>query len=158
MLELNNKVSGWQLRRADFSVLGWEVTDKRGQKAHAIWYQRCKHQYELLFTLVCAKLLQSFLILCDPMNYRLPGSSIHGIAKSRLLEWVAMPSSRGIFLTQGIKPVSLVSPALAGRFFTTTVTWEAQILYIHTRFWSTHRTKKIQRVLHKGFAVQRTEH
>ena len=105
-----------------------------------------------------AKSLQLCPTLCDPMDSSPPGSSVHSILQARLLEWVAMPSSRGIFLTQGIKPVSLVSPALAGRFFTTTVTWEAQILYIHTRFWSTHRTKKIQRVLHKGFAVQRTEH
>ena len=32
---------------------------------------------------------------------------------------------RGIFLTQGVEPVSLASPALAGGFFTTRATWEA---------------------------------
>ena len=35
---------------------------------------------------VCAKLLQSCLILCDPMNSSLPGSSVHGILQSRILE------------------------------------------------------------------------
>ena len=30
-----------------------------------------------------------------------PGSSVHGILQARVLEWVATPSSRGIFLTQG---------------------------------------------------------
>ena len=33
--------------------------------------------------------------LCDPTGYSLPGSSIHGILQARILEWVAMPSSRG---------------------------------------------------------------
>ena len=33
--------------------------------------------------------------LHDPMDYSLPGSSVHGILQARTLEWVAMPSSRG---------------------------------------------------------------
>ena len=33
---------------------------------------------------------------------------------------------RGIILTPGIKPMSLTFPALVGRFFTTSATWEAQ--------------------------------
>ena len=32
---------------------------------------------------------------------------------------------QAIFLTQGSKPVSLTAPAVAGRFFTTSATWEA---------------------------------
>ena len=40
--------------------------------------------------------------LCDPMDCGLPGSSVHGILQTRILEWVAMPSSGGIFLTQGL--------------------------------------------------------
>ena len=35
------------------------------------------------------------LILCDPMDGRRPGFSVHGILQARILEWVAMPSSRG---------------------------------------------------------------
>ena len=34
---------------------------------------------------------------------------------------------QGIFQTQRTEPASSASPALAGRFFTTTTTWEAQI-------------------------------
>jgi len=30
-----------------------------------------------------------------------PGSSVHRILQARILEWVALPFSRGIFLTQG---------------------------------------------------------
>ena len=33
--------------------------------------------------------------LCDPMDCSLPGSSVRGILQQRILEWVAMPSSRG---------------------------------------------------------------
>ena len=47
--------------------------------------------------LVCvhAKLLQLCPILCDPMDCSPPGSSVRGILQARILEWVAMPSSRG---------------------------------------------------------------
>jgi len=36
------------------------------------------------------------LTLCDPLDYRPPGSSVHGILQARILEWVASPSSRYI--------------------------------------------------------------
>ena len=39
--------------------------------------------------------------------YSPPGSSVHGILQARILEWVAMPSSRGIFPTQGSNLVLL---------------------------------------------------
>ena len=42
-----------------------------------------------------AQLLQSCPTLLDPVSCSPPGSSIHGILWARLLEWVAMPSSRG---------------------------------------------------------------
>ena len=45
----------------------------------------------------CAKLLHSCLALCDPMDCNPPGFSISGILQTRILEWVAMPSSRGCF-------------------------------------------------------------
>ena len=43
---------------------------------------------------VCAKLLQWCPTLCDPMNYSLSGSSVHGILQSRILEWIAIPFSK----------------------------------------------------------------
>ena len=42
-----------------------------------------------------AKSLQSCSTLYDPTNHSPPGSSVHGILHARILEWVAMPSSRG---------------------------------------------------------------
>ena len=47
---------------------------------------------------VYAKLLQSCLTLCDPMDCRPPGSSVHGILQARIMEWVAMPSSRDVII------------------------------------------------------------
>ena len=38
---------------------------------------------------------QLCLTLCDPMDCSLPGSSVHGIIPARILEWVAISSSRG---------------------------------------------------------------
>ena len=35
------------------------------------------------------------LTLCNPVDWSLPGSSVHGILQARILEWVVIPSSRG---------------------------------------------------------------
>ena len=56
---------------------------------------------------------QSCPALCDPMDYSPPGSSVHGILQARILEWVAMPFSRG----SSPKDRTWVS-SNAGRFFT----------------------------------------
>ena len=60
---------------------------------------------KLPITLTCAclhvKSLQLCLILCAPMAFSPPDSSVHGILHTRILEWVAMSSSRGLSLTQG---------------------------------------------------------
>ena len=47
---------------------------------------------------------QSCPTLCDPMDCSLPGSLVHGIFQARMLERVAISSSRGIFTTQGLNP------------------------------------------------------
>ena len=41
-------------------------------------------------------LLQSWPTLCDPMDCSLPGSSVHGILQAKILEWVAISSSRDL--------------------------------------------------------------
>ena len=53
-----------------------------------------------------------------------PGSSVHGILQSRILEWVAIPSP-GALPDLGIEPLSLMYPALARGFFTTSTIWVA---------------------------------
>ena len=59
--------------------------------------------------------------LDDPMDCSLPGSSVYGILQARILEWVAIPFSRGSFLPKDPTRVSCI----AGRFFTVWVTREA---------------------------------
>ena len=51
----------------------------------------------LPFILLCmhAKSLQSCPALCDTMYHSPPGYSVHRILQARILEWVAMPFSRG---------------------------------------------------------------
>ena len=55
--------------------------------------------------------------LCSPLDCSLPGFSDPGIFWARILERVAIPTP-GDLPDPGIKPVSLVSPALAGGLFT----------------------------------------
>ena len=53
--------------------------------------------------------------LCDPMDGRLPGSSVHGILQAIILEWVAMPFSR-----RSSQPMyGICISCIADRFFTT---------------------------------------
>ena len=71
-------------------------------------------------TYICAKSLQSCLTLCDLVDCSPPGSSVYGILQARILEWVALPSSRGSCSNPGM----FTSPSLTGGFFTTSATWE----------------------------------
>ena len=48
-----------------------------------------------MFMLSYAKSLQSCPTLCDAMDSSPPGSSVYGILQARILEWVAIPFSRG---------------------------------------------------------------
>ena len=67
---------------------------------------------------------QSCLILCDSTTWDPLGSSVHGILQARILEWVAISSSRDL-PDPGTETVSLTSPALVGWCFTTSTTCEA---------------------------------
>ena len=72
---------------------------------------------------------QLCLTLCSSMDCSQPGPSAQGIFQARILEQVAISSSKRS--VSGIKPTSLASPALAGRFFTTSATREALIITIN---------------------------
>ena len=67
--------------------------------------------------------IQSGLTLCDPMDYSLPGSSVHWIFQARILDYVAILFSRGSSWPRDQKWVSCI----AGRFFTTWATREAHL-------------------------------
>ena len=68
----------------------------------------------------CAKSLQSYPILCDPMNCSLPDSSVHGIFQARILEWIAMLFSKRSSKPRDLIHVSCVS--CIDRRFTTRAT------------------------------------
>ena len=54
------------------------------------------------------------LTLCDSVVYTLSGSSVHGILQARILEWVAIPFSRGSSQPRDRTRVSCIT----SRFFT----------------------------------------
>ena len=70
------------------------------------------------------KVTQSCLTLCNPMDY-----TVHGIVQARLPEWVAFPFSRGSSQSRDRTQVSHI----AGRFFTSWATREAQEYFLHCR-------------------------
>ena len=67
---------------------------------------------------------------CDPMDCSLPGSSVHGIFLARILEWVALPSSRGSSPSRD-QPAS---PALEADSLLLSH-WESLYLYTHKLPW-----------------------
>ena len=71
----------------------------------------------ILDYLVKVLIVQLCLTLCNHVDYSPPGSSVHGILQARILEWVAVPSSRGSSWPRDQTWVSCI----AGRFFTA---WE----------------------------------
>ena len=64
--------------------------------------------------------------LCNPVDCSPPGSSVYGISQARILEWVAMPFSRGFSWPRDQTRVS----CLPGRFFTTEPLMKSCILVI----------------------------
>ena len=91
-----------------------------------MWEFLKKQEIELLYDsaiLITGKVLvpQSSPILCNPMDWSPPGSSIHGISQTRMLDWVAISFSRGYSQSSDQTQVSCIS----GRFFTIWATREA---------------------------------
>ena len=81
-----------------------------------------KQSQSCLTILVCVCLdAHLCLTLCDPMNYSSPGSSVHGISQARILEWVAISSSRGSSQSGDQTHIFWVS-CITGGFFTIELT------------------------------------
>ena len=98
---------------------------------------------------MCAQLLQSCPALWDPIDCSLPGSSVHGILQASILEWVSMPSSRGSGIPDpGIKPASLVSPALQAGSLPTEPPGKPQNMWILMSKLIKHYTLNTSRLMH----------
>ena len=61
-----------------------------------------EEELKSLLMKVKALITQLCPTLCNPMDCSLPGSPVHGSLQARILEWIAISFSRGIFLTQGL--------------------------------------------------------
>ena len=70
--------------------------------------------------------LLSQVWLCDAMDCSPPGSSVHGVLQVRILEWVAMPFSRG---SSQLKDQTQVS-CIGGEFFTVWASREAPVPHV----------------------------
>ena len=66
------------------------------------------------YTYVLCSVAQSCPTLCNPMDCSLPGSSVHGILRARILEYAAIPFSRGFSQPRDQTQVSHIT----GGFFT----------------------------------------
>ena len=83
---------------------------------------------------MCAKLLPSYLTLCDPMDCSPPGLSVHGILQARMLEWVSMPFSRESFWPRDQTGTSDVSCIGRQILYHCSVTWGA-LVQINLNIW-----------------------
>ena len=93
---------------------------------------------------VCVCLCVSHLVVSNslwPMDYSLPGSSVHGILQARILEWVTIPFSRGFSQPRDQTWVSHI----AGKFFTVWATREA-----HTWYYIIYSLKRVWKLLVVG--------
>ena len=83
-------------------------TTQRHLLSYSQYWNRHTLQVKMLVT-------QSCLPVCDPMACGPPGSSVHGISQARILEWVAIPFSKGSHWSMD----GTYAFCIAGRFFTT---------------------------------------
>ena len=88
--------------------------------------------YCIVCVCVCVLVTQSHPALCDPRT-SLPGSSVHGIFQARILEWVAIPFSRGSSQPRDRIRVSCI----VGRSFAVWATREAQSTTLIAPKWTT---------------------
>ena len=78
------------------------------------------------YVTLCAVLSRSVVSLCDPIDCSPPGSPAHEDSPGKNTVVGCHALLQGIFPTQGSNVGLLHLPALAGRFLTTSATWEAQ--------------------------------
>ena len=83
--------------------------------------------YIYIYIYMKVKVAQSCPTLCDPLNYTIPGSFVHGILQARILEWIAVPFFREFSQPRDQTQVSLI----AGGFFIIWATSEALYMCVY---------------------------
>ena len=84
-------------------------------------WKQLSTQFRSSLVCVCVLVTQLCPTLCSPMNYNPPGSSSMGFSRQEYLSGLPCPSL-GDLPVLGIELMSLMSPASAGGFFTTSAT------------------------------------
>ena len=134
--EINNKISTFLILCLEWNLyLGWRTIKQMYSNKVMTWIfiiiiqhypeSKCLSPISAFYmcvcvcacAYVCVQSLQSWLTLCDPEDSSPPVSSILGIFQARILEWLAVHSSRGSSLSRDQTWVSCIFPT-AGRFFT----------------------------------------
>ena len=104
------------------------------ENIHSMWNGDRSSVLHTQWNIAVLSLAQSCLTLRNPMDCSPPGSSVHGNLQARILEWVAIPFSRGSSQPRDQTQVSHI----AGRFFTIWATREApnRILFNFKKEWN----------------------
>ena len=113
-------IGSTQERYEEWMNDGWMYTHKHISKKRESSFYGPTLQFQRRLFLVT----QSYPTLCNPLGCNLPGSSVMEILQARILEWVAVPSSRGSSWPRDRTQVSRIT----GGFFTVWVNREAQRL------------------------------
>ena len=112
-------VPAWNHRSEDNCCWLGQVRWANGVGSTGIWFSCPETHLQPWSGLThreAAVVTKSCPTLCDLMDCSLPDSSDNGISQARILEWLPFPSA-GDLPDPGIKPVTPVSPELAGRIF-----------------------------------------
>ena len=116
----------------DFILLGSKVTvDSDGShemKRCLLLGRKAKANLACMHACPCS-VAQSCLTLRDPMDCRPPGSSVHGIFQARILEWVAISSSKGSSWLGDRTHISCIDRQILYHW----ATWEAWIRRTNSR-------------------------
>ena len=130
--EKKNKDKFQGAKRSLISSVPWESLHPREEGLAAVrGGGQCQNTGLYLF--ICSSVIRKvkvlFAQLCqilwDSMDFSLPGSSVHGTLQARILDWVAMPSSRAASQLKDWTHVSCIS-CIAGKFFTAEPPGEAE--------------------------------
>ena len=111
----------WKRGNLVESPYQWELRDHAFiLQPRRLWYEKIQGWIKGLYLPGClvAKLCLTF---CDPVDWRLPGSSVHGIFQARILEWVAISSSRGSCQPRNQTCISCIGRQILYHW----ATWEA---------------------------------
>ena len=113
----------WTKKPGGLQSMGLQRVEHNWATTHAgllVFYESVRIKiFNLMFSSVqYSSVAQSCPTLCNPTDCSPPGPSVQGILQARILEWVAMPSSRGSSQPRDPTQVSYI----AGGFFIIWVT------------------------------------